>query len=303
MLDPRLVHIAPTAPQVLVDAVAQGGGKVVSAPEASALIWFDAPPGDAEAYLHSGIRWMQLPSAGIESWFQSGLLTGDRTYTAAAGIYAPAVAEHALALMLAGARRLHELASARTWMKPETRALRHSTVAIIGAGGIGRELIRLLQPFDVRLLAVTRSGRTVQGADLSTSPDGLLDVLGEADFVVVAAPSTSQTRAMIGEREFAAMRPHTWLVNIARGTLIDTDALVKALRFGAIGGAALDVTDPEPLPDGHPLWDEPNALITPHSANPLELRLPQYAARVRRNVESFIHGRPLEGVVDLTVGY
>lgn len=99
------------------------------------------------------------------------------------------------------------------------------------------------------------------------------------------------------------MRPGSWLVNIARGSLVDTDALVEALAGGRIGGAALDVTEPEPLPDGHPLWDEPNALITPHSANPSSLMVPALAVRVRRNTESFLSGRQLEGVVDVAAGY
>src|SRR5690606_18442829 len=118
-----------------------------------------------------------------------------------------------------------------------------------------------------------RSGRPVPGADLVVTPDRLGEVLRESDFVVIAAPATSATRHLIGRRELGLMRDSAWLVNIARGSLIDTDALVDALRTGEIAGAALDVTDPEPLPDGHPLWTEPRALITPHSANPWPLLL------------------------------
>ncbi|NED95514.1 hydroxyacid dehydrogenase [Phytoactinopolyspora alkaliphila] len=297
------MHVGPGAPDELVSAVEEAGGKIVPPEDASALIWFTGGPGEAAPYLHEGIRWVQLPGAGVESWFASGLLTPGRTYTSAVGIYAPSVAEHALALMLAGARRLHELASVRTWTRPDPTGLGGSTVAVVGSGGIGQELIRLLEPFRVRILAITRSGRTVPGAAVSTTPDRLVDVLKEADFVVVAAPSTDETRALIGEPELAAMRETAWLINIARGALIDTDALVEALVARTIGGAALDVTDPEPLPDGHPLWGAPNALITPHSANPLKLRLPRYVERVRRNVENYIEGRPLEGVVDIDAGY
>lgn len=299
----RRVHVGPAAPDELVDAVHAAGGELVSPAEATALVWFGGSPERARQYLHHGVRWMQLPAAGIEEWFASGLLTAGRTYTSAAGIYAPVVAEHTLALMLAGARRLPELARARTWTSPSPQALRGGTVLIVGCGGIGRALIHLLNPFNVRILAVTRSGRDIPGADVSAASNRLPRLLPEADFVVVAAPSTPDTQALIGKDELAAMRESAWLINIARGDLVDTDALVEALRGGSIGGAALDVTSPEPLPGGHPLWDEPNVLITPHSANPLPLRLPEYAARVRRNVANFIHGRPLEGVVDLSAGY
>jgi phosphoglycerate dehydrogenase-like enzyme len=208
-----------------------------------------------------------------------------------------------LALMLAGARRLHHLARERSWSTPSPQSLSGSTVAIVGCGGIGRELLRMLQPFGVRVLAITRSGTPIPGTEVTATPDQLLEIVAEADFVVLAAPSTPNTQSLIGHAELAAMKPTSWLFNIARGELIDTGALVEALRAQDIGGAALDVTDPEPLPDAHPLWQEPNALITPHSANPLSLRLPRYAERVRRNVERYIAAEPLEGVVDLEAGY
>lgn len=140
----------------------------------------------------------------------------------------------------------------------------------------------MLTPFGARVLAITRSGTPIPGAAQTFTPDRLDDVLIESDVVVIGAPATADTRHLIGARELGLMRSHAWLINIARGSLIDSDALVEALRSGSIGGAGLDVTDPEPLPDGHPLWDAPNALITPHSANPSQLLIPGLAARVRR---------------------
>src|SRR5690606_27882761 len=115
--------------------------------------------------------------------------------------------------------------------------------------------------------------------------------------------ATPQTHHLIGARELALMRPHTWLVNIARGSLVDTDALVEALEKGTIGGAALDVTDPEPLPDDHPLWTQPRALITPHSANPQRLMMQRLAERVAENVNRYLHGEELLGLIDLERGY
>lgn len=300
---PLRIHVGPKAPDLLVEAVRGAGATIVPAEEADALVWFGGSAEQLAAYLHPGIRWVQLPSAGVESYLAAGVLTGDRLFTSAAGCYAQSVAEHALAMMLAAARRLPELARARTWTRPEPVSLRGARMVIVGAGGIGQELIALTRPFAPYVVAITRSGRAVDGAEVCATPDQLHDVLPEADFVVVAAPSTAQTSALIGARELALMPSTAWLVNIARGTLVDTDAVVAALRAGEIGGAALDVTDPEPLPDDHPLWVEPRALITPHSANPLSLRLPRLAERVRRNTAGFARGEPLDGVVDPAAGY
>ncbi|WP_106536410.1 D-isomer specific 2-hydroxyacid dehydrogenase family protein [Haloactinopolyspora alba] len=297
------VHVGPKAPEPLVEAVRGAGAAIVPADEAEALVWFGGPADELRTYLHPGVRWVQLPSAGVESYLAAGVLTGDRVFTSAAGCYAHSVAEHTLAMMLAAARRLPELARARTWTSPEPVSLRGARVVIVGAGGIGQALIALLGPFDADIVAITRSGRAVPGARVCTTPDRLHDVLADADFVVVAAPSTARTSALVGARELALMPSTAWLVNVARGTLVDTDAVVAALRSGEIGGAALDVTDPEPLPDGHPLWSERRALITPHSANPLSLRLPRLAERVGHNTARFARGEPLEGVVDPSAGY
>jgi phosphoglycerate dehydrogenase-like enzyme len=239
---------------------------------------------------------VQLPSAGVEAWLDR--VDGSRVWTSAAGAYGLAVAEHALALMLAGARRLADCARAVTWTDPPAAPLDGATVAILGAGGIGRALMRLLEPLDVRIIAVTRRGR-----DGTLPADRMHEALPDAHHVVIAAPATEGTRHLIGAAELEAMREDAWLVNVARGALVDTGALVDALARGAIAGAALDVTDPEPLPDGHPLWSEPRALITPHIANP-ERTLRRYLARrVQENVTRFASGEPLLSPIDPEAGY
>jgi len=129
------------------------------------------------------------------------------------------------------------------------------------------------------------------------------EIWGQADHFVIAAPATDGTRHLVGAEELAAMQPHSWIVNIARGSLIDTDALVAALAEERIGGAALDVTDPEPLPDGHPLWTEPRALITPHVANPPQTMNRDLAKRVRENVKRFAAGEDLIAPVSRDRGY
>ncbi|GAA4855448.1 NAD(P)-dependent oxidoreductase [Saccharopolyspora cebuensis] len=301
------VHVGPEPAAELQDAVLAAGAELAPAAEATGLVWFGAGPERFAEYDHPGLEWVQLPAAGIEPWLAAGALREGITVTSAAGSYAETVAEHALGLMLAGARGLHQAARAERWDRPErARTLFGTTVGIVGAGGIGRALIGLLRPFGVRVLAINRSGRPVDGAERTwpaEDPDALGTLLERSDHVVVAAPATAATAALIDAAALARMKDDAWLINVARGSLVDTGALVEALDAGRIGGAALDVTDPEPLPDGHPLFGHPRALITPHSANPKPLLLPALARRVRDNVRRRLAGEPLIGVVDLEAGY
>jgi phosphoglycerate dehydrogenase-like enzyme len=293
---PPAVHVAPEGDPTIEEAVTAAGGRLASLDEADALVWLDPDPPGFPAELPEHVRWVQLPSAGVERWMDR--IDANRLWTSAAGAYGRPVAEHALMLMLAGARRLAGCARATSWSSPPVMPLDGSTVAIVGAGGIGRELIELLAPLRVEVLAVTRRGR-----DGTIPVDRLDEVWPRAHHVVIAAPATRATRHLVGAEELAAMREDAWLINIARGSLVDTDALAAALAAGAIGGAALDVTDPEPLPDGHPLWNEPRALITPHVANP-EATLRRYLAElVGENVHRFAAGEDLRSPIDPDAGY
>jgi D-3-phosphoglycerate dehydrogenase len=224
-------------------------------------------------------------------------------YTSAAGAFALPVAEHALALMLAAARHLPECVRATEWREVPARSLEGATVAIVGAGGIGRSLIELLAPLRPRIRAVTRRGVPVPGAELTVRAERVDEVLGDADYVVLAAPDTGGTRRLFDAERLARMRDDAWLVNVGRGSLVDTDALVAALDAGRLGGAALDVTDPEPLPPGHPLWGHERAIITPHVASTEDGERRHYAERIRENVARFAAGEELLGVVDRDAGY
>ncbi len=287
-----------------LEAVERGGGRIAAEPrEAEAVVWLGSDGSRVSDILHPGIRWVQLPSAGVESWTSGRFIDSKRVFTSARGAYSETVAEHALALMLAGARRLHECARATRWEVGWGRKFAGSTVVILGAGGIGRALIRLLEPFGIRVLAVTRSGRDVPGATESYAASETDELWPRGDFFVVAAPATGATKHMIGASQLAAIKSDAWVVNVARGSLVDTDALVEALAAGSIGGAALDVTDPEPLPEGHPLWTEPRALITPHAANPPDALARALAERIEENVARFKAGESLIGVVDVEAGY
>lgn len=302
------IHVGPVAVPELAEAVRAGGAELVPAEDASGLVWFGAGPERLGEFDHPGIDWIQLPAAGVESWLSPGVLREDVTVTSATRTYAETVAEHALALMLAGSRQLRTHARADRWQQPpeSIRTLFGATVGIIGAGGIGRALIRLLEPFGVRVLAVNHSGRTVPGAARTTPADdleGLHALLADSDHVVLAAPATGSTAHLIDGATLDRMRSDAWLINVARGSLVDTEALVAALAEEHVGGAALDVTEPEPLPDGHPLFSEPRALITSHCANPVSLLVPALAERVRENVGRYVAGEPLEGVIDSAAGY
>jgi D-3-phosphoglycerate dehydrogenase len=296
------VHVGPHAPEVVVEAVRRGGGEPAAAQGADAIVWLGDPDG-LRAVLADGVRWVQLPSAGVEQWLEGGTVDDRRVWTSAAGAFAGSVAEHTLALVLAGRRRLAECARAHRWEDLPGLPLAGSTVAIVGAGGIGRAVLGLLGPFGVRTIAITRSGRDVPGADESLPVERLGAVWPRADVVVVAAPATAATRHLVGAAELEALPADALLVNVARGSLVDTDALVRALADGRLGAAALDVTDPEPLPEGHPLWDEPRALITPHTANPPAAMVPELAVRVEENVARFAAGEELLAPVEVERGY
>lgn len=308
--EPGPIAVLPEPEKRFVEAVEAAGGTVEPLSERTrGVVWLSNR--DASAFppvleAHPGIGWVQLPFAGVDA-FAEVLAAEDRpglVWTSAKGAYAQPVAEHALVLSLALLRVLPKRLRARSWAEePDGRSLYGLDVVIVGAGGIALELIRLLEPFGTRITVVRRSSSPVEGAARTVTTDRLGEVLHSADLVVVAAALTGGTRHLFGASEFAAMKPTAYLVNIARGGLVDTDALLDALRSGAIAGAGLDVTDPEPLPDGHPLWDEPNVIITPHQADTPEMTAPLLAERIRQNVRAFLDDGRFVGVVDPEAGY
>lgn len=287
----------------LAVAVTAGGGIVAPANEAEGLIWADpenphllGPVLDAAPQL----RWIQLPYAGIEPYL--GFLDDERLWTCGKGVYAEPVAEMALGMLLAGMRGLTTYMGARSWLGPEGRNLRGARVTILGGGGITVELLKLLEPFDCDVTVLRRHPAPMPGAGV-VGPGSLPEVLAGADAVVVALALTAETRGIIDAAALDVMPEHCWLVNVARGEHIVTDDLVAALGSGAIAGAALDVTDPEPLPDGHALWDLPNCVITPHVGNTPEMGLELLDRRVTENVRRYAAGEPLLGPVEVALGY
>jgi phosphoglycerate dehydrogenase-like enzyme len=305
------IAILPSPADLHVAAVTDAGGVVAGLDaDTRGIVWLDPrdPAGlDAALDAAPSVSWVQLPFAGVDAFSDLIAAHGDSVlFTSAKGAYAEPVAEHAIALTLATLRVLPARARASSWAtEPEGVSLYGRRVVVIGAGGIALEYIRLLAPFDVDVTVVRRSSSPVPGAARTVTTDALDEVLPTADVVMIAAAMTSGTAKLFGPRQFSLMQPSARLVNIARGGLVDTDALVEALRTGAIAGAGVDVTDPEPLPDGHPLWDAPGAIITPHQADTPEMVAPLLAERVRVNVTAFLAGSGdgFVGVVDPIAGY
>ena len=300
------VYVGPEPDPTIMAAVLTGGGILVPLDDAEAAVWTSLDPATFPAAIavNGSVRWVQLLSAGVENWIASGVVDGSRTWTSARGASALTVAEHALAMLLAVRRRLVEAARARQWRSElEGHPLPGATALIVGCGAIGSSLIPMLASLDVATIAVTRSGRTVAGAAESYAADDLPALWPRADVVVIAAPATDRTRHLVDRRVLAALPRHAVIVNVARGSLIDTDALVEALRAHEIAGAALDVTDPEPLPPGHPLWELDTALVTPHNANPEIAWKANVARRVAENLRRYRAGDELVGVIDLLRSY
>ncbi|PBC55951.1 D-isomer specific 2-hydroxyacid dehydrogenase family protein [Rhodococcus sp. ACPA1] len=300
------IHLGPNPDTALMRGIERGGGVLAPLDDAEAVVWAQGPD-TFPAQLPDSVRWVQLPSAGVEPWISAGIVDTERTWTSAAGAYAGNVAEHGVLLLLAGVRALTEQVRATSWRKaefdPQVGTLRGATVAIVGCGGIGRAMIPLLDAFGARVLAVTRSGTPVPGAVETLPSDRTSEVWSRADHFVIAAPATAATAQIVDKDALAQMKSTAWIVNVARGSLVDTAGLVDALRAGSIGGAALDVTDPEPLPGGHPLWTLPNAIITPHVANPATGLTRLLADHVASNVERFAAGAPLMAPIDPGRGY
>lgn len=309
-MGPRVALLPAGARPWLADAVAAGGGELVDPAGADVLVWSQPsdPDGLAAALAAApAVRWVQLPWAGVEPYdrlFAEEAAAGtERVWTSGKGVYADPVAELALNLGIAGLRNVHGYARASEWTGPEGTSLFGGRVAIVGGGGITEVLLRLLRPYEATVTVVRRRPEPMDGAARVLPADRLTAALTDADLVVLALALTPETVGLIGGEQFELMEPHAWLVNVARGRHVVTDDLVMALRKGDIGGAALDVTDPEPLPRDHPLWSLPNCVITPHVGNTPEMAVPLLSARVTENVRRWGAGEPLVGLIDLRLGY
>jgi phosphoglycerate dehydrogenase-like enzyme len=288
----------------LEDAVRRADGDLVDVVDADALVWVDPDdPAGLRAVLdhHPDIDWVQLPWAGIEPYRE--VLDRDRRWTCGKGVYAEPVAEHALALALSVLRGTGHYARKTGWSGPRGRNLLGARVTILGGGEITRSLVRLLLPFGCHLTVVRRHADPLPGVAEVLRSDQLHEALPTTDVVVLALALTPETENILDAAALDALPDHAVVVNVARGRHIDTDALLAALTEGRLGGAGLDVTEPEPLPDDHPLWTAPNVVITPHVGNTPEMGAALLAARVAENVARYGRGEPLLGPIDVDLGY
>lgn len=304
---PRIAVAPADTPDWYEEAIREGGGQLVAVEQADALLWSN--PRQIDGLLEALARgphvsWVNLPWAGIEAFAELIADDGEkRLWTCAKGVYAEPVAELALTLALAGLRNVNRYGRATSWTGPAGANLRGARVTILGGGGISEALLRLLEPFDAHVTVVRNRVQAMDGADMVVESEHLHEALPGADLVVLALALTPDTEGIISADELSLLEPHTWIVNVARGRHIVTDDLVAALQAGTIGGAGLDVTDPEPLPDGHPLWGLANCIITPHVGNTPEMAKPLLRKRIIENVRRFGEGDELIGLVDAGLGY
>ncbi len=272
------------------------------------IAWVDMQPTslteDAIRAAGPKLKWVSTLYAGLDAFPLDTLRERGAILTNGVGINAIAVAEYAVLGVLAAAKRFDQVVRAQDraeWLRdsPGKIELADTKAIVIGYGAIGRLIGERLAAFGVEVTGVTRSG-----SNGTLTPDGWRERLGDYDWVVLAAPSTGETKAMIGAAELAAMKSDAWLINIARGDMIDDDALLAALTGGTIGGAFLDPTNPEPLPADRPLWTAPNCMISMHLSGRSQTKMFRRAAALfLRNLAAFRAGEAMENVADLDRGY
>ena len=264
------------------------------------------------------LRWVQSPAVGVGTLMFPELLASPVVVTSARGIRARAIAEHVIGVTIALARRLPAALRAQAshhWAQNElegptsgVRSLDGMRMGIVGLGSIGREIVNLALPFGIRVSGNRRrtSGSpssTIAGVDDVLSPERLPELLEKSDVVVLAVPHTPETKQLIGRVEIDRMKRGAFLVNIARGKLIDDAAVADALRDCRLGGAALDVFTREPLEASSPYWDLPNVIITPHTSGAMQDYWTPLVALFSENLRRFEKGETLVNVVDKIAGY
>jgi phosphoglycerate dehydrogenase-like enzyme len=260
------------------------------------------------------LKWIHSTSAGVGQLAYPQLVSSEVVVTNASGVFSVPMAEHTIGLMLALARNLpdtvrqqdhHSWSQQFLWDKPQHLAeLNSATLLIVGFGSIGREIARRANALEMKIIGVTRSGRGDLGdAQTIISIEKLDEALPQADYVVLALPETSATKQLFDAQRLARMKPGARLINLGRGSAINEPALVRALETGQLGGAALDVTETEPLPPDSPLWSAPNLLITPHTSAISARLWHREAELLVRLLAHWFDGRELFNVVDLSKGY
>jgi len=300
------------SPRLQLERLAPGAAQSAQtrsrASEAEVLAWWQFSRGDLAALAPRmpRLRWVQSPAAGVGDQRLHEILGPNVTIASAAGVYAGLVAEHALMLLLALNRRLPDLLlqqQQERWAMLDTRFVDGQTMGIVGAGGIGQAAARMAKAFGMRTMGIRRGVEPIPDVDLTLRQDQLPLLLAESDAVLLATPLTPETTGLVDSAFLHSMKRTAVLINVARGKVVNTGALITALNEQVIAGAGLDVTDPEPLPAGHPLWHARNAIITPHHANPYRSSGMYPVRRFAENLRRYLAGESLLAIVDPERGY
>jgi phosphoglycerate dehydrogenase-like enzyme len=302
----NLVAIEPKSFSDYEKALEKGGAKLSPmGPEVRGLIWTDYSSPAALGDLidaNPQLEWVQLPFAGVDAFAEQ--LNKDVLFTSAKGAYREPVAEHALMLALALGRKIPIRVKASSWGKSEAFSFYDSKVLLIGAGGISEELVKLLAPFRAEIIVVRNNPELpLTGASVIAGLDQLESLLPEADLVIITCALTDKTRGLINFEKLSLFKPTAYLVNVARGPIVVSDDLIRALEDGLLAGAGLDVTDPEPLPDGHAFFGRDDLILTPHTADTKEIVTRLFATRIEQNVKAFLEKGSWVGKVSPALGY
>lgn len=305
-------HLEARFPGVEIVAVDDRAALPAALAEADAFLGWTFPEEHFAAAPR--LRWVQSINAGADANLFPALRDSDVVLCGGAGLHTTCIPEHVVGQMLVLARNFHEamrLQARGEWNRfgvilhgGGIRELHGSNLALIGAGPVGSHLVPLARALGQAVRVLRRDpSRDVPGADAVVGPDALHELLAWADFVVLAVPLTAETVRLIDAAALAAMKPTAFLINVARGEIVDEAALIAALRDGTIQGAALDVFDSEPLPPEHPFWSMANVVLTPHVSGYTPRYFELAMALFEDNLQRFVNGQPLRNIVDKRLGY
>lgn len=298
-----LDRVAAISPQVTVINRASSEQFAAELPQADAV--FGSVSGEDIARAKK-LRWVQYNAAGVEHVLSPQLVASDVQLTNARGCHSSQIAEHVFGLLFGLTRNIAAYARDGQGRVGRPTELRGKTMGIVGLGAIGRETARRAKAMDMHVIATDEQPMFVERyrmADEIFSPEQLPELLKRSDVLVIAAPHTPRSEGMMGEAQFAMMKPSAHFISVSRGRLTRTDALLAALKEKRIAGAGLDVTDPEPLPAEHPLWKQPNVIITPHIAGQSQFTEQRVQDVLVENVRRYTNGLPLINLVDKQLGY
>jgi len=310
-LENRLADLEESVPNLDLVFFSNGEERDRLAPTCEAFVGWSLDESTLKA--GKGIRWVQVASAGVRRYVtMTEMRNRDITLTNFKIYQGPEIADHAMGMLLFLSRNLgayHGATIEGEWDRSPEESLplvelRGKTMLVIGLGGIGTQVAQRAWAHGMRVVATdAKDIPLMRFVDYVGKPDELHELLPQADVIVSAVPWTDKTESLLDEEAFALMKDGVYLINISRGIVVDTEALIEALDSGKVRGAGLDVTDPEPLPAGHSLWSRPNVIITPHVAGRSDRRTERLIALYRDNIERFAKGLPLKNVVGIERGY